>query len=200
MGTVLLLRHGETDWNREGRTQGWAPVPLNERGREQAAATGEHLAATVGIDRIVASDLERARETAAIVREHVDAPVTHDRAFRERHFGVFQGLPGSELFERFPEYALSEHGMEAARRTPEAGESFLETRERVLGGWEELVATLDGGTALVVAHGGAIKLLLGHLKGLDAVESVLEQSQSNCGVTEVRPESGEVVRENETVY
>lgn len=200
MDTVVCLRHGETEWNRTGRTQGWAPVPLNDRGREQARAVRERIAARYDVARIVASDLARTRETAGIVAEAVDAPVTHDRVWRERHFGVLQGLLGEELFDRFPEFALSEHGRAAAERTPEGGESLVGMRERVTGGWEELIAgedSGDDGTALLVAHGGTIKLLLGHLKGLDVPTAVLEQSQHNCAVTEIRVPD-EVVRENET--
>lgn len=197
MSRVVLLRHGETEWNRTGRTQGWAPVPLNDRGREQARAAGEHLATAYDVDRIVASDLERTRETTALVAENVDAPVTHDDAWRERHLGVFQGLLGEDLAERFPEFALAEHGREAAERTPEGGESFVEMRERVVDAWDGLAADVDGGTVLVVSHGGTIKLLLGSLKGLDVESSVLEQSQSNCGVSGVElPDR--IVRENET--
>jgi len=198
MDTVVLLRHGETDWNRTGRSQGWAPVPLNDRGREQARAVRDRLAARYDIDRIVASDLVRARETAAIVAETVDAPVTHDRTWRERHLGVLQGLLGEELYDRFPEFALSEGGRAAAERTPESGESFVATSDRVAAGWTELTAG-NGGTVLLVTHGGVIKLVLGHLKGLDVPTAILEQSQDNCAVTEISP-PGDIVRENETAY
>ena len=60
---IVVLRHGETAWNDEGRMQGWAPVPLNETGREQATAAGRHLADEYEFDAVYASDLERTRET-----------------------------------------------------------------------------------------------------------------------------------------
>ncbi|PSP97202.1 hypothetical protein BRC89_12390 [Halobacteriales archaeon QS_4_70_19] len=65
MTTVLLLRHGETTWNRQGRIQGWAPTPLTERGHEQARRAGTAIADTYDVDRVVASDLRRTRETTA---------------------------------------------------------------------------------------------------------------------------------------
>jgi len=196
--TVVLLRHGETEWNRAGRTQGWAPIPLADRGREQARAARGHVADRYDVDRIVASDLVRARETADIMGEAVDAPVVHDRAWRERDFGALQGLLGEDLFDRFPEFALSEHGRAAAERVPESGESLVEMSDRVTDAWADLTAREEG-TVLLVAHGGTIRLVLGHLKGIDIPTAVLEQSQGNCAVTEVRP-PGTVVRENETPY
>ena len=211
MTRVLVVRHGETDWNLHGRMQGWAPVPLNRTGREQADAVGRYLAREYDVDRVVASDLHRARETTEHVTAHVDAPVTYDRAWRERHLGVYQGLEYEDVVERFPAFALGETGIDAADRTPESGESLLDVRERVVGAWESLVddtaepdaaADDEWETVLVVAHGGPIHLLLGHLKGMDARASLREHSQSNCAVNEVRVggTDAEVVRENDTEW
>jgi len=195
--TVVLVRHGETDWNRQGRIQGWAPSRLTDRGREQARALGRHLADTYDVDRFVASDLERARETAALLREAgVDPEPTFDRAWRERNFGVFQGFTKETIFERFPEYA-AESGIEAARECPEGGESLLEVRERVIDGFKAV--TDDDDTVLVVTHGGPIYLLLGYVRGHDLLASVTDHSQHNCSVNELRVgEDSEVVRHNET--
>lgn len=210
MRRVLVVRHGETDWNLHGRMQGWAPVPLNDTGREQADAVGRYLAREYDVDRVVASDLERTRETAERVTAHVDSSVSHDSGWRERHVGVYQGLDYEDVIERFPAFALGETGIEAADRTPESGESLLDVRERVVEAWRSL---LDGGpeaepadegweTALVVTHGGPIYLLLGHLKGMDVRRSLREHSQSNCAVNElhVDGDDAEVVRENVTEW
>lgn len=216
MRRVLVVRHGETDWNLNGRMQGWAPVPLNATGREQSDAVGRHLADEYDVDRVVASDLERTRETAERITAHVDAPVEHDPAWRERHLGVYQGLTYEDVVERFPAFALGETGIDAADRTPESGESLLDVRERVVEAWRGLLdgraereAAADRGweTALVVTHGGPIHLLLGHVRGMDVRTSLREHAQSNCAVNELRvhddvedpgaPEI-EVVRENDT--
>ena len=190
MGTVLLVRHGETTWNREGRVQGWAPTPLTERGREQARTLGAHLADD-GVDRVVASDLRRAAETARFVGRATDAPLAFDRGWRERGFGVYQGLDYRALFEGHPEFALSEVGYAAATAEPEGGESLLAARERVLDALDRLVADLDGETVAVVTHGGPIRMVLGELRGLDVVEAVLELDVDNCSITELRVEGGE---------
>ena len=209
MTRVLVVRHGETDWNLHGRMQGWAPVPLNGTGREQADAVGRYLAREYDVDRVVSSDLHRTRETTERVTAHVDAPVAYDRAWRERHIGVYQGLEYEDVVERFPEFAIGETGFEAADRVPESGESLLDVRERVVEAWGVL---LDGdgdgdgdgewGTTLLVTHGGPIHLLLGHLKGMDARTSLREHSQSNCAVNELRVDDDgvEVVRENVTEW
>ena len=207
MTRVVVVRHGETDWNLYGRMQGWAPVPLNGTGQEQADAVGRYLAREYDVDRIVSSDLHRTRETTERIIARVDAPVTYDRAWRERHIGVYQGLEYEDVVERFPEFAIGETGFEAADRVPESGESLLDVRERVVEGWHALVdddGDGDGewGTTLLVTHGGPIHLLLGHHKGMDARTSLREHSQSNCAVNELRIDGDgvEVVRENVTEW
>jgi len=203
MTTVLVVRHGETAWNRERRIQGWAPTRLTDRGREQADETGAHLAREYDVDRIHASDLLRCRETVDRIRAHVDAPAGFDRAWRERDFGVYQGLLYDDLFSRFPEFGLGEDAVRAAERVPDSGESLLHVRERVLDGWTDLLADArPDETRLVVAHGGPIYVLLGRVKDLDVASAVLDHDQANCALNEFEhdPERGEtrVVRENET--
>jgi probable phosphoglycerate mutase len=201
--TIVAVRHGEATWNRQHRLQGWAPAPLTDLGREQADRLGAVLTERYDVDRILSSDLHRAEETVEVLREHVDAPVTFEPAWRERDIGVYQGLSFDEMFERFPEYDLGETGPDAAHRRPESGESLVDVRERVVERWETTLAERESReTVLVVTHGGPIRLLLGHLKDLDIVDTIIEQSQGNCSVNEfeVDPETGgvRVVRENET--
>lgn len=201
MTTVLLVRHGETAWNAERRLQGWAPVPLSERGREQARALADGLATRYDVDGVTASDLRRARETADLLADPLDLDVTADGGWRERDFGTLQGLTYAALDERHPEYSLSQVGEAAIDARPPGGESLADLRERALDAWDRLVAETGAEeTHLVVAHGGPIYLVLGDLLGRSVIESVLGASQSNCAVNEVRVEGGdvEVVRENDT--
>lgn len=195
---IILVRHGETDWNREGRIQGWAPSALTDRGREQARALGRHLSETYEIDRLVTSDLRRTRETTALLRERgVEADPTFDRAWRERNFGVYQGLTKEELFDGYPEYAV-ESGINAVRERPEGGETLLEARERVLEGWDRVRDA--GETVLVVTHGGPIYLVFAHVTGRDLLTAVTDHSQHNCAINEFHVgEETEIVRHNETV-
>jgi len=205
MTTVVVLRHGETDWNRDRRIQGWAAAPLNDRGRRQARAAGRHLATAYDVDRLVASDLRRTRETTAELRNVATFPEpTFDRGWRERSFGVFQGLPYEEVFGRFPEHNAS-NGMLALEATPECGESLVEAHERVLTAWEETLATAaPDETVLVVTHGGPIYLMLAAIRGLDLPAVLSSFSQGNCAVNEFRHDhdagTTDVVREDDTGY
>lgn len=199
-GTVVLLRHGQTPWNRDGRIQGWAPVGLTDRGRAQARRAGRYLADTYDVDRVVASDLQRTRETAAVLAGHVGASVSFAAGWRERGFGVLQGLDYDDLFERFPEYSVLRSGRAAAGRRPEAGESLLETRARVLEAWRRLRADLGDGTVLVVTHGGPIYVVLAELRDVALPAAIADLEVDNCGITEVSVagDAATVVRENHT--
>lgn len=201
MATALLLRHGETAWNRERRVQGWAPTSLTDWGREQARAAARALRGEYAVDRIEASDLRRCKETARIVRSTAfpDVEVAYRRAWRERDFGVMQGLGYEELFDAHPEHSLAAVGIAAARARPERGETLLEMRERVLDRWGALCEEIGPDeTVLVVTHGGPLYALVGHLRGRDLLRAVLEAEQDNCALTEVVIEgrSCEVRREN----
>jgi probable phosphoglycerate mutase len=214
MTTAVVVRHGETDWNNEGRMQGWAPVPLNELGREQAVAAGDWLADRYAFDRAVCSDLLRTRETATRVCEPLaldDDRVRFSSDWRERDLGVYQGLTYADMYERFPEFGLGEAAVQAAAETPEGGESLLDLRDRTLDGWTDLLARAGAEeTVLVVTHGGPIHFLLGHVKGLDVRDAFMEHSMANCGVTvlEHPPDAAAtataepvaVVRENATAW
>lgn len=203
MTTIVAVRHGETTWNREQRMQGWAPTPLTEVGREQATQVGEVLADAYDIDRILSSDLYRTKETTELLVEYVAVPVTFESAWREHDIGAYQGLPSDEMFERFPEHDFRAAGPEAAYEKPESGESLADVRERVVERWERLLSECDPTeTVLIVAHGGPIGLLLGHVKGLDIAEAIMNQSQENCSINELHHdhETGEteIIRENDT--
>ncbi|MFB6354867.1 MAG: histidine phosphatase family protein [Halobacteriales archaeon] len=201
MTRVLLVRHGETAWNRAGRLQGWAPVPLTAHGREQARAVGAALAERYAVDAVTASDLPRAAETATLVAEPLGATPSHDERWRERDLGDLQGLTHEAIDARHPEYSLSADGAAAVEARPPGGESLADLRGRVIEAWDDLVAAAGPDeTRLVVTHGGPLYLLLGHLQGRPVVESVLEHRQANGAVNEVRVADGTatVVRENET--
>jgi len=203
MTTVVLVRHGETTWNRDGRVQGWAPSPLTDRGHEQARALGAALAERYDPDRLVSSDLRRAIETADHLRRALGVEPTFDAGWRERDFGRLQGLTDAELFGNFPQFMLAEVGYAAAGERPPDGERLLDTRERVLDAWTSLRNSLDPGeTAVVVAHGGPIYLLLGEVKGLDVVEAIVGQDQRNCTVNELRVDADgtTLVREDDATH
>jgi probable phosphoglycerate mutase len=188
MTTVLLVRHGETEWNREGRVQGWAATGLTDRGHEQARALGAWLDREHTVDRVIASDLERTRLTAAGVREaapSVPEP-TFDGSLRERGFGVYQGFLAEEVAARFPDHDRSK-SLLTLRVDPLNGESFETFVDRVERAWAMLTDSVGANeTALVVTHGGVLKLLRAMLTDRDREAALARDSPPNCSVTEVR--------------
>ena len=205
MSTTLFVRHGTTTWNETGRIQGWAPVSLTEWGREEAVAVADHLAAARDVDALVTSDLDRARETAEAIADATGAPIETDARLRERDFGVFQGLETGSFFDDYPAFDLLENGHDAAAATAESGESWLDVRSRVLDAAADL-ADRDG-TVVAVSHGGPIRLVTGHHRGLDPERALTELAVDNCSITEVDDEPGEnsgesrsLVRSNATPF
>lgn len=192
--STLFVRHGTTEWNEVGRIQGWAPVGLSDRGREEAARVAGALVERHAIDAVVASDLARTVETAEPIAAAAGVEVETDPRLRERDFGVFQGLSSGDFFERFPAFDLLENGRGAAERAPESGESWLAVRERVLDAVADLRAREE--TVVAVTHVNPIRLLLGERRGLSVVESLTELSADNCSVTAIDDE-GAVVRAND---
>lgn len=188
MKRFLLARHGETTWNRDGRIQGWSDIPLNERGRRQAATLSEFLAETYPeLETIHASDLDRARETVEILQDDgllTSTPVTFDRRWRERDFGVYQGYDSDTFFDEHPKFAVLDRGQQAAAAVPEAGESYLAFRERVLRAWEDLRKT-ESDEILLVAHAGVLRTVLGSVLDLSLREALDELEHTNAGVAEV---------------
>jgi len=183
--TAVLVRHGETHWNREGRMQGWAPTELTDEGRDEARRLGTALTDRYDFDRVVASDLVRCQETAALLAGGgVDPEPVFERGWRERGLGVCQGLPRDQLFERFP--ALSEAcGTLCIEERPEGGESLRDVCERVRANWQTLCER-GGETVLVVTHGGPIRVVLALVAEQDILTTMVNRSVPNCSVTEIR--------------
>lgn len=185
-GTLVVVRHGETEWNKHRRFQGWGHVGLNERGRTQARAVGRHLASAYDFDRVLASDLRRTRETTAEVRQAGVAPEPRfEKAWRERGLGRYQGLTYDELHDRHPEFD-PENGFIGIHSRPEGGESLLDLHRRVSGRWQQLVEELGDETVLVVTHGGPLHVIHGLLAGEDLLTAFRNYSHANCGYSRFR--------------
>lgn len=156
MTRVLLVRHGQSVWNADGRWQGQADPPLTDLGRAQA----HHAARSLGtVDAIVASDLERAAETAAILSGELGVgPVVLDVDLRERDAGAWSGLTRREIEEGWPGY-LEDEGEE--RRRPEGWEPDEVLEERAVAALVRVHELVPDGEAIVVTHGGLIYVLEG---------------------------------------
>jgi probable phosphoglycerate mutase len=172
--TILLARHGETDWNRDRRVQGHTDVPLNETGRQQASALATALE-NEPLDAVYSSDLERARETARIVAEPRGLQVEVADGLREKHFGSWEGLTDEEVLRRFPDARRGHWG---------DGETTDEMTERVIETLHRIAADHPGERVLVVLHGGPLRAALRHC-GADHDGAI-----ANCHVASLSVEDG----------
>lgn len=162
----ILVRHGETPWNRTLQYQGHAPVPLNERGREQARRAAFRLARS-GAVAIYSSDLPRAWETAEIIGEHLALRPVAMPDWREIDVGLWEGLTPDELYQRFPDH-MREYDRDPAGTVRLGGESYAQLQARVLRAFRQIEAAHQSGeTIIVVSHGGSIRALFCHIIGLD---------------------------------
>lgn len=164
---LIVIRHGETEWNIQHRYQGQLDSPLTEKGRAQASAIAERLA-TVKFDRLVSSDLGRAVNTAkAIARRHAGIAWDKDAGLRERDFGVLAGYTRAEAADAFPneEEGYLHGGVDY--RIPN-GESLRDVYHRAGRVFDGLADQFAGQTVCVVTHGGILGMFLRHAVGIPA--------------------------------
>jgi len=176
MARLILLRHGESQWNLENRFTGWVDVPLSPRGIQEAKDAGEKLR-SFKFDRAFTSVLARANETLRLVLEIIGQtaiPIEKDKALNERMYGELQGLNKDETVKKYGEAQVK-----IWRRSydvpPPGGESLKDTAERVLPYYEQTIKpyVLKGDTILVAAHGNSLRALIMELEQLSR-EQVLE--------------------------
>jgi broad specificity phosphatase PhoE len=167
--TLLLVRHGETDWNADGRLQGHTDRSLNDYGRRQAQQLAEALGAEK-LDAIYSSDLARARETAEIVAERLGLSVVLDPDLREKDWGTWEGLTSTERLH-----------------IELVGEPVEAHQKRMLGALERIAARHPHGRVLVVTHGGSMRRV--QTVALGFAMPVVE----NCGRWTCAWENGAIV-------
>ncbi len=151
MTRLLVVRHGQSTWNAEGRWQGHSDPPLSPLGERQARVAAATVA-ELGVTAVFSSDLQRARQTAALLAPVGLEPVVVP-ALRERNVGEWEGLTRAEIDAQFP-------GMLDAHLSPPGFESDESLMDRVLPALDAIVGGLEhGAVAVVVAHGGVIRSL-----------------------------------------
>lgn len=179
MTRLALVRHGETDWNAEGRYQGQSDVALNANGLAQAEDLAQRLRGQK-FEAIYTSDLARAEQTAEALAAATDAPLRRDPRLREINQGEWEGLLLPEIEARYAE-AFRLRRLDPLATRPPGGETVGQVRERVLEVIREIRHTHPGGSVAVVSHGLAIALVKVHLAKLP-VESVWDHIPPNASV------------------
>jgi 2,3-bisphosphoglycerate-dependent phosphoglycerate mutase len=176
MARLVLLRHGESQWNLENRFTGWVDVPLSPRGVEEAKNAGDKLKGFT-FDRAFTSVLIRANETLRLVLEAIAQtaiPIEKDKALNERMYGELQGLDKAETAKKYGDAQVKIWRRSYDVRPP-GGESLKDTAERVLPYYEAKIkpCLIKGETILISAHGNSLRALVMELEQLTK-EQVLE--------------------------
>src|SRR5262252_1304840 len=169
MPELILLRHGQSQWNLENRFTGWVDVPLSAKGEAEARVAGEQLRGR-RIDKLYTSVLKRAIDTATLALQvaGIDGlPTVRDAALNERMYGDLQGLNKAEAATRFGDEQIRQWRRSYDVRPP-GGESLADTAARVLPYWEATILPelRAGRDVLVAAHGNSLRALVMHLDGL----------------------------------
>jgi 2,3-bisphosphoglycerate-dependent phosphoglycerate mutase len=177
---VILIRPGETDWNKAGRWQGWVAVPLNEHGKQQARALARYIR-NIGISALYASDLQRARETADLLAENLGFAPVYDARLRERSIGQWQGLTLDEMKAWYPDEYQALLQDRSGYIIP-GGESRADMRKRMIEAFNAYLAEARGETIGILSHSSAIRTLL--MEWIPEAELV-EAEISNTSVTTI---------------
>ncbi len=186
MGTLILIRHGQSQWNLENRFTGWVDVPLTDAGRDEAQR-GAAFIRDVTITRAFTSALQRAQETLRIVLETLGqskVPIERDQALNERHYGALQGLNKAETAKQYGDqqvhiwrrsYDIAPPKEKTEMNPTGMSESLKDTATRTLPYFNTKIMPLvqAGQTVLVVAHGNSLRSIVMELDGLTK-EQVLE--------------------------
>lgn len=183
MTEIIIIRHGETEWNKTGRFQGHSDVPLSEEGRAQAEALGKNLVVD-HVDAIYASDLTRAMETAAPLAERFGLPVIPDPQLRELNFGAWEGRNFNDVNAENPDAMKNFYNDPEQANIPDS-ENFTDFQRRVAGRVREITAQERGKRIVIVSHGASIRILLADLLSMP-IRSIWHLSQLNTAVNKIR--------------
>ncbi|ERI93081.1 phosphoglycerate mutase family protein [Clostridiales bacterium oral taxon 876 str. F0540] len=161
---LYITRHGETEWNIQGRMQGWKNSNLTAKGVSNAKALGESLKG-VEFKKVYCSPLDRTRHTAELILSGRDIPVVYDENLREIHLGQLEGLNQEEIKEIYPEFGS--HFWESPHLyKAKSGEDFYKVRERVLKVLDRIMSENTEGNILIVTHGVVLKTFHAYFKNL----------------------------------
>ena len=183
---LILVRHGETDWNAEGRIQGMLDVPLNALGMQQAELAAAEVARTINVAELVSSDLVRTRETTKPINEATGFEPRFDARIRERNFGVWQGKTYEE-WRVLDAVGMARYNAGDPDYGPEGGETASQFLKRCVDAVTDLVLGSLEKTLILVTHGGVVSSMVRHAQGLNP-QSARTWSVPNASISEWRVE------------
>lgn len=158
---IILIRHGETEWNRNFKYQGQIDIKLNDRGYLQAVKLKKYLAEE-NLDAVISSDLQRALITARQIAEPHQLQVEEFSGLREIDFGEWEGLTYQEITEKYPKL-YEKWTNDPCRVAPPEGELLTDFQKRVMETYDQILANYGGQKIAVISHGGSIRIFLASL-------------------------------------
>ncbi len=197
---IILVRHGQTEWNRVERFRGRADVPLNETGLAQAEATGRRIAAEWQPAAVYSSPLSRAVKTAEVIARHFNLPVQIRAGLTDIDYGQWQGLTPDEVKNRWPEIHHAWYNAPHTTRIP-GGETLGELRARGMADVNELAARHAGQTIVLVGHTVINRVILLGILGLGN-DRFWRLKQDTCAINVFEVEDGDftLVSLNDTCH
>lgn len=191
MTCIILVRHGQTEWNRIERFRGRADVPLNETGLAQAEATGERVAKTWQPVAVYTSPLSRSVKTAQAIARHFNLPVQIHPDLADIDYGEWQGLTPEEARQRWPEQ-IDDWYHHPERASIPRGETLTALRQRAMQTVNELAAKHPGETIVLVGHTVINRIILLGVLGLGN-ERFWHLRQDTCAINVFEVENGDFV-------
>ena len=196
---ILLVRHGETDWNATGRIQGQSDTPLNAAGYEQARRAAQRLAREP-VQALYSSDLARAFQTATIIGQALGLTVVTSPRLRERRYGVWEGLTSAEIQARYPEQ-FAEWRARSTDFAPPQGETRSQLLARALAELQTIARRHAREVVVVVTHGGFCYVLIDHILGsVDGDRREFTFGNASIHTLEVTGDRWSVISVNETAH
>lgn len=198
MRKIIVVRHGETQWNRELRYQGQTNVDLNEEGIRQVERLAQHLK-DEKIESIYSSDLKRAYKTAEAIAKYHSLKIKKTKLLREIHYGIWEGMYLFEVKEKYPEI-LSEWIKSPFNTVIPEGESIKSFARRIKRAIDKILKETVG-NILIVSHGGPIKIILTYLLGMDLSQvRIFRQDNTALNIIEEEGERRILTLMNDTCH
>jgi probable phosphoglycerate mutase len=196
---IILVRHGETDWNATGRIQGHSDTPLNAVGLLQAQRVARRLAGEP-VRALYSSDLARAFETATVIGQSLGLPVVISPRLRERRYGTWEGLTAAEIQARYPEQ-FAQWRARSADFAPPYGETNRQLLSRALSELQTIGHRHVGEVVVVVTHGGFCYVLVNHLLGsIDGDRREFSFGNASIHILEVGDDRWSVISMNDIAH